>query len=64
VKKPSIRALGLALVPYVGMCFSVALWDRLDPHVLGLPFNLFWILCWLLAMPLILTAIYRIERRR
>jgi hypothetical protein len=64
VKKPSIGALLLALIPYVGMCFSVALWDRLDPHILGLPFNLFWIVCWLLVTPLIMTAIYRLERRR
>lgn len=64
MKRPSIGALVLALIPYAGMCFSVALWDRLDPHVLGLPFNLFWIICWLLATPLILAAIYRLEKRR
>ena len=30
MKMPSARALALALVPFVAMCFSVALWDRVE----------------------------------
>jgi hypothetical protein len=54
----------LASVPFFGMCFSVALWDRLEPHVLGLPFNLFWIVAWNAFTPAVLLVIYRIERHR
>jgi len=27
------------LIPFVAMCFSVALWDRIDPMILGVPFQ-------------------------
>ena len=47
MRKPSPGALLLALVPFVAMCFSVPLWDRIEPLVLGLPFNLFWLIAWI-----------------
>jgi hypothetical protein len=37
VKKPSILALLLGIIPLIGMCFSVPLWDRIHPMILGLP---------------------------
>jgi len=40
-RKPSVGALLLALVPFVAMCFTVSLWDRIEPMPLGIPFNLF-----------------------
>jgi hypothetical protein len=46
------------------MCFSVALWDRLSPHVMGLPFNMFWIMSWIVATPLLMSVVRAIERRR
>jgi hypothetical protein len=44
VKKPSWGAILIALVPFTTVCFSVSLWDRVYPMVLGLPFNLFWLI--------------------
>ena len=44
MRKPATGALLLALIPFVAMCFSVPLWDRVDPMILGLPFNLFWLI--------------------
>lgn len=41
----TIRAVVLAIAPFGFSCFSVAWWDRVHPLVLGLPFNLFWLLC-------------------
>lgn len=46
------------------MCFSVPLWDRVTPRVLGLPFNLFWIVVWLLLTPALMSIVYRMEKRR
>ena len=60
-KKPSWRALVLALVPFLAMCFSVSLWDRVEPMLLGLPFNLFWLICWIMLTTLCLWIAYRLE---
>ncbi len=64
VKKPSIVSILLATIPFCGICFSVALWDRVTPAVLGLPFNMFWMVAWIVATPLLMSIAYRIEKRR
>ena len=46
------------------MCFTVSLWDRIYPIVLGLPFNLFWLTLWMLLTPLCMWGAYFIETRR
>lgn len=64
VKKPSAAAVLLALVPFTAVCFSVALWDRVDPRILGLPFNLFWLICWIPLSSLCMWIAYRLESLR
>ena len=64
VKKPSPGALCLGLIPFAAMCFSVALWDRLDPMILGIPFNLIWLICWIVLSTLCMWAAYRVEAAR
>ncbi|HEV2177183.1 MAG TPA: DUF3311 domain-containing protein [Terriglobia bacterium] len=64
MKRPSLGAILLALVPFVAMCFSVPLWDRVDPMLLGLPFNLFWLISWIVLSTLCLWAAYRVEAAR
>jgi len=64
VTKPSRAAVLLALVPFVAMCFSVALWDRIDPMLLGLPFNLFWLIAWIVLSSGCLWLVYRLECAR
>jgi hypothetical protein len=54
----------LGLIPFVAMCFSVSLWDRVDPVIFGLPFNLFWLMCWIALSALCLRAAYRSEIAR
>ena len=61
VKKPSWRAILVGLIPVTATCFSVPLWDRVCPMVLGLPFNLFWLILWILITPLVMWIAYRIE---
>ena len=64
MKKPSLGALIIGTIPFVGICFSVPLWDRATPVVFGLPFNLFWLLAWTLFTPALMSIAYRLEKRR
>lgn len=64
VARPSPGALLFGLIPFVSVCFSVAWWDRLYPVVLGLPFNLFWLILWMLLTPLCMWGAYRQEQTR
>src|SRR5260370_16880863 len=52
LKKPSLGAILLSLIPFAAMCFSVSLWDRVDPVVAGPPFNIFWLFSWVVLTPL------------
>ena len=62
--KPSIKSMLIGLIPFVAMCFTVALWDQVHPFVLGLPFNIFWIILWIVITPIIMSFAYRSERAR
>jgi len=64
VKRPSRGSLLLGFIPFVGTCFSVSLWDRIYPMVWGLPFNLFWLILWILVTPLCMWGAYQLEMRR
>jgi hypothetical protein len=63
-RKPGLGAVLLAFTPFLGMCFSVPLWDRVHPLLLGLPFNLFWLICWIVISTLCLWGVYRLETTR
>jgi membrane protein required for beta-lactamase induction len=62
--RPSLGSILLALIPFMAVCFSVSLWDRVYPMVLGLPFNFFWLISWLLLTPLCMWGAYRLEAPR
>ena len=62
--RPSTAALALALIPFAAMCFSVPLWDRIEPMLFGVPFNLCWLIAWIVLIPLCLAGAYRIEAAR
>ena len=64
VRRPSAFALLLAAIPFVAMCFTVALWDRVEPLIFGLPFNLAWLVCWIPLTTMCLWGAYRAESRR
>lgn len=64
MRKPCIGAILFGLIPLVAICFSVSLWDRVYPMVLGLPFNFFWLISWLLLTPLCMWGAYRLEAAR
>ena len=60
--RPAIGAIFVGLIPFLTMCFSVPLWDKIYPRVLGLPFNLFWLCLWVLLTPLCMWCAYSIEK--
>ena len=64
VNKPSVTALLLGVIPFIAMCFSVSLWDRIEPMIFGLPFNLFWLIAWIVLSSLCMGAAYRVETAR
>jgi hypothetical protein len=64
VRKPALGAALWGLIPFAGTCFSVSLWDRIEPRVLGLPFSFFWLISWLFLTPLCMWRAYRIEAKR
>ena len=64
VKKPSAGALLLGLIPFAAMCFSVPLWDRIEPMLFGIPFNLFWLISWIVLSTVCMWAAYRVETAR
>jgi len=64
VKRPSFGALLLGAIPFAGACFSVPLWDRIYPMVLGIPFNLFWLMLWIVLTPPCMWGAYRLEAPR
>jgi membrane protein required for beta-lactamase induction len=64
VKRPSFAAILLALIPFFAMCFSVSAWDRVNPMTLGLPFNFFWLLSWIVLTSICMGAVYRLEASR
>ena len=64
MKSPSLGAILFGLVPFIGICFSVSLWDHIYPFVLGLPFNLFWLVAWILLTPLFMWGAYNQEKPR
>jgi hypothetical protein len=61
VRKPSLGVVLLGLIPFIAMCFSVSLWDRVEPMIFGLPFNLFWLIAWIVLSSLCMWAAYRVE---
>ncbi len=63
VKRPSFGAILLGLIPFVAMCFSVPLWDRVYPMVFGVPFNLFWLISWIVLTSVCMWGAYRLGAR-
>ena len=62
--KPSLMSVAVGCIPLLAVCFSVDLWDRVFPMVLGLPFNLFWLVLWIFVTPCLMTFAYKIEIKK
>jgi len=62
--KPSALSLAIGLVPFSALCFSVPLWDRVSPMIFGLPFNLFWLIAWIVISSGCMALANRVEEHR
>jgi hypothetical protein len=56
----SLPAALCAAVPIAALSIAIPLVNRDDPHVLGMPFLLAWIIAWVLSVPLWMWAAYRL----
>jgi len=59
---PRAVAVVCAVIPALALTLGVALVDRLEPRVLGLPFVLAWIVAWVLLTPAFMWTAYRSMR--
>ena len=59
---PRAVAVVCAVIPALALTLGVALVDRLEPRILGLPFVLAWIVAWVLLTPAFMWAAYRRTR--
>ena len=64
MKRPAVASILFGLIPFAATCFSVVLWDRIDPMIFGIPFNFFWLVLWMVLTPVCLWGAYRVETRR
>lgn len=48
-----------AVVPALALTLGVAVMNRLEPRILGLPFVLAWIVAWVLLTPAFMWGAYR-----
>jgi Protein of unknown function (DUF3311) len=64
MRRPSFGAICLALIPFLAICFSVSAWDRVSPMILGLPFNFFWLLLWIVLTSVCMWGVYSLEAPR
>lgn len=56
-----IAVILAAIPPTILILLSPAVLWVVEPYVLGMPFNLFWHLAWMVVGPLILTVAYTIR---
>lgn len=63
MKKGTKYALMLGAIPFLMTVVALPLVNRIHPVILGLPFLLFWLLCWVALTPLILFFAYRLEKK-
>jgi len=63
MKKGTKYALILGAVPFLTTVLALPLVNRIHPTIFGLPFLLFWLLCWVALTPVILFVAYKVEKK-
>ena len=63
MSRTRILSLLLTSIPFVAICFTVPLWDRVYPLVFGLPFNLAWLIAWIPLSSLCMAGLYQLRKR-
>ncbi len=62
MNRKNVLSFVLASLPFLASCFSVPWWDRVYPLVLGLPFNMAWLIAWMPLTSLCMWAVYRLRK--
>ena len=62
MNRKNVLSFVLAALPFLATCFSVPLWDRVYPLILGLPFNMFWLIAWMPLTSLCMWGVYRLRK--
>lgn len=58
-------SLLIAAIPVFALTFAIPLVNRDEPHIVGLPFILVWIIVWIALTPAFLWVVHRnIEGRK
>lgn len=63
MQKTSKLSLLCGSIPFIMLVFALPLVNRINPVILGLPFNIFWICFWILLTPGFLYIAYLLEKR-
>ena len=53
----------LSLVPFIGILGFLPLVNRVEPFVIGMPFNMFWMVMWTILSSVILGIMYKVDPR-
>ena len=53
----------LSLLPFIGILAFLPLVNRVEPFVLGMPFNMFWMVMWTILSSVILSIMYKLDPR-
>lgn len=53
----------LSIIPFIGILGFLPLVNRIEPFVLGMPFNMFWMVIWTVLTSIILGIMYKIDPR-
>ncbi|MFJ2197205.1 DUF3311 domain-containing protein [Streptomyces violaceusniger] len=51
----------LGVIPFLGILGGIFIANRVTPYVLGMPFNLFWLVMWVVLISATMAVIYRLD---
>jgi uncharacterized protein DUF3311 len=58
-----LAVIALAALPSLALTLAIPLANRMEPSVGGAPFLLLWIIGWVIATPICLVCISKLEQR-
>ncbi|KML28262.1 DUF3311 domain-containing protein [Priestia aryabhattai] len=53
----------LSVLPFVGILGFLPFVNEVTPFVLGMPFNMFWMVIWVVLTSIILGVMYKLDPR-
>ena len=63
-RRAALLPMAVALVPVLALTVGIPFANRLEPRILGLPFLLAWIVCWIVLTPVFMAVVHRLDRHR